>query len=121
MEEKKNKNIFEKAKEFIKTGAEKVKEQAKIIGEAAMGVIAENPILLIPIITSATAILGGGIKKIQDGGKERAEACRIPNNLTGVDWELKRPMTNEQNMEYENRLINGQTPGDALDEMGLLK
>lgn len=118
MEEK---NIFEKAKEFAKTSFEKVKTGAKAVGDAAMEVLSENPILLIPVISAVTAVLGGGIKKLQEHNEDRIEACKVPNNLTGVDYQLKRPMTNEQNMEYESRLINGQTPGDALDEMGLLK
>lgn len=118
MEEK---NIFEKAKDFVKTGFEKVKTGAKVVGDAAMEVLSENPILLIPVISAVTAVLGGGIKKLQEHNEDRIEACKVPNVLTGVDYQLKHPMTNEENQEYENRLIGGQNPGRALDEMGLLK
>ena len=48
-------------------------------------------------------------------------SCRVEDDVTGLEFRTKRPLTNEQIIELGDRMIDGQTKGDALKEMGVLK
>ena len=96
---------------------QKVKEVGKIAGE----IIVKNPMLLIPIVSGVFGIAGrivSGAAKNHDAWNEHYLS---EDDVTGEDFRLKHPMTNEEILELGDRMEGGQSKGDALDEMGLLR
>lgn len=99
----------------------RVKQKAKDIGTVALGFISENPMLIIPIISGVTAIFGGAAKAISNAGNGRYDKCLVEDDVTGEEFLVKHPMTNDEILELGSRMIDGEWKGSALDEMGLLR
>lgn len=99
----------------------RVKRKAKDVGSAALGFISENPMLIIPIISGVTAIFGGAVKAIGNAGNGQYDKCLVEDDVTGEEFLVKHPMTNDEILELGTRMIDGEWKGSALDEMGLLR
>lgn len=100
---------------------DRVKRKAKDVGTAALGIVSENPMLIIPIISGITAIFGGAVKAIGNAGNGHYDQCLVEDDVTGEEFLVKHPMTNDEILELGNRMIDGEWKGSALDEMGLLR
>ena len=48
-------------------------------------------------------------------------ATRFVDDKTGVIWRVKRPLTTEQALVFEQRVLNGEPMGAILDSLGVLK
>lgn len=77
---------------------------------------------------ATSAVLGG--VKIYDAitvRQRRKAAMRYEDRKifydpsTGMRWRLKRNLSNQQNKELARRKANGESVGDILADMGLLK
>ena len=99
----------------------RVKQKAKDVGTAALGFISDNPMLIIPIISGVTAIFGGAAKAISNVGNGQYDKCLVEDDVTGEEFLVKHPMTNDEILELGSRMIDGEWKGSALDEMGLLR
>lgn len=100
---------------------DRVKVKVKSFGDSVLKVLSENPMLIIPIITAVTAFVGGGIDKIGAAGDARYESCLSEDDVTGEQFLLKHPMTNDEILELGSRMVDGETKGSALSEMDLLR
>lgn len=91
----------------------------------------DHPELIVPFLTSALSIGSTAINLGTDVARERRltkqeteKDRRVYDPETGITYELRRPMTNQQKVEYARLLRNrsaGETRADILDEMRLLK
>ena len=79
------------------------------------------------IIVGIPAAIGAirEINKMANRHKSRKDEQRREKRLydpsLGGWWDLKKPMTNNQMLEVEARVNNGENRGDVLRKMGLLK
>ena len=108
----------------VKAKAKDLKEKAKekaISGVEAVGkYMDEHPNRIVPIVTSSIAIVAGVITAIANIGTERDDLCWVQDDVTELDFHTKKALTNSDILELGERMIDGQTKGDALNEMGLL-
>ena len=71
-------------------------------------------------VISSIAIVAGVITAIANIGTERDDLCWVQDDVTELDFHTKKALTNSDILELGERMIDGQTKGDALNEMGLL-
>ena len=107
----KAKNLKDSAKEKAVNAKEKVGKFFEEHEEVTSGLITFGCTVLPGIV----AVIGGAI------GGRNPEACLVEDDVTGLDFKTKHPMTNKEILELGDRMIDGQSKGDALNEMGLLK
>lgn len=112
---------MEEIKEKAKEAKEKVTTEACRLGDAFGKVCEENPTLIFTLAMS----VGGGLIGILSGAtninKERDEKCLVEDNITGCEYLTKHPLTNSEILELSDLVVSGQTRGEALDSMGLLR
>ena len=110
-------SMKEKAKEI---GA-KAKEKAKEVKQKVETGIENNAEIFVAVISIAgpalLAIAGSAASK-----KERdREHCLVEDDRTGEDLMVRHPLTNDEILELGNRMADGQSKGESLKDMGLLK
>lgn len=109
-----------------KTFKEKVKEEVKVWKLTFNNIkndLSKNPEKIGGIIGGAIT-LGVGIYGLVMGAANRSEEnCRIHDEMTGFDWVTDHPLTNQELLEVNRRLYEGQVNGlgEALKEEGYLK
>ena len=108
----KAKNLKDSAKEKAVNAKEKVGKFFEENKEVTSGLISFGFTLLPAVVVA----IGGAI-----AGSKNPEACLVEDDVTGLDFKTKHPMTNKEILELGDRMIDGQSKGDALNEMGLLK
>ena len=90
--------------------------EVKDFGEFLM----ENPMRLFQfgsgLVGGAMTIIGL-ISKFGNGGHN----CEVPDEITGLNFRTSRPLTNTEIMELSDRLMAGESKGEALSNMGVLK
>ena len=112
-----------KFKEKVKVKAVELKAKAKETLERFGAYWSEHDELDKVVLYGITGIIGGiitGVATISGGGPAPA-SCLVEDDVTGLDFRTKKPLTNSQILELGDRMIDGQTKGEALSEMGMLK
>lgn len=112
-EEMTKESVFDKAKALGKKGLDKVKD--------GFNYVMENPEecadKAIAGITTAF-VLGCAVVGIADAKKARRS---VYSRNIGESIELKHKLTNQEKVEIDQRMKNGQTKIEAVREMGLIK
>jgi hypothetical protein len=108
-------------KENIKEKAQKVKEKAIAVKDETVEFINEHTYLVIPILSGIGMVVSGIISTAGSQTERRREDCSVEDDVTGLKFMTNRPLSNSDILELGDRMIDGQTKGDALNEMGLLK
>ena len=86
--------------------------------------VEQHPIGTIIVTTMGVKLLTMGINGIVKVAGARAEAKQLNtmyDHSLNTRWQLKRPLTNEENVQLEMRRANGERIGDILDSMKVLK
>lgn len=115
------KEKVEKVKAKAKEVKEKVKEKAKPVGEAFSKVCEEKPDLIIKVAMVIGGTLVGVLSGAVDTSSSRNEKCLVEDKVTGCEYLTKHPLTNSEILELSNRMSDGETHGEALNNMGLLR
>lgn len=119
MEENKTekKSFVAKIKEKVKNSREKWNEKK----ESAIHYLAEHPEVTMSLFSALGTIgIGTGIA-ISKAGRRYHEACQVTDDITGEDLLLDHPLTNEEIMELNRRMKDGESKADILEDMGLLR
>ena len=118
MEEKKTveETMEEEKPQEKKSFWTKVKEVGKAVGE----VLVKNPFLIIPIVSTVFGVIGK-VASAAAGGGTWNEHYLAEDDITGEEYRLRHPMTNSEILELSDRMVDGQTKGEAFDNMGLLR
>ena len=110
-----------KIKDKVTELKDKSKEKLKAIGSSVVNVMNERPDMIIPIITGVTGIVAGvitGIGNLCGVSTNCSESCLVEDDVTGMKFHTKHPLANSEILELSERMIDGQTKGDALNERG---
>ena len=80
----------------------------------------------IGIITNMLLALGKMLIGILSGAvnmeSSKNKQCLVEDDVTGCKYLTKHPLTNNEILELESRMINGgETHGEALKNMGVLR
>lgn len=107
-------------KQKVEDGLFDAKQKAIQIGQW----VAEHPMETIAIVTCGIATVSE-VRKIYDRVDEKLEARKerlsvYCNDVQGR-VQLKHELNYKENKELRDRMNNGETKFEALDEMGLLK
>lgn len=119
MEEKnvEKQTIFVKAKKKIKEKTDKAKETAGNI----FHFFAEHPEVTQAVFSGLATLGFGGIMAASRAGKQRLEACRVDDDITGERFLVEHPLTNDEILELNQRMSCGESKASALESMGLLR
>ena len=80
-------------------------------------VIAVTSVAVPGIIEIAKMIIKGAEKKEDNDRRKKA----MWDPVEGHWWYLRRPLTNNEYLEVEHRVRNGEARGEVLYEMGVLR
>lgn len=106
--------VKEKGKNLYKKGKEWTKEK---VVDPSVKFITENPWLIMPL-ASATAMVIGAASAADKAATTR---CLSRDKVTGEKFLLQHPITNNEILELGDRMEGGQSKGEALSDMGLLR
>ena len=65
--------------------------------------------------------LGKSIARHEDKMQDKKRENRVYDPSLGQWWDLNKPLTNNERLEMETRVANGELRGDVLKDMGKLK
>lgn len=103
-------NFFQRAKR-------RIQEEFISIGKF----LKEHPEHMVTTVTGAIGIVvtatGFAIKCFSGN----SENCYVPDEVTGMNYLTDHPLTNSEIMELSDRMIDGESTGEALTNMGVLK
>ena len=86
--------------------------------------VEQHPIGTIIVASMSVKLLTMGINGVVKVAGARAEAKQLNtmyDHSLNTRWQLKRPLTNEENVILEQRRANGEKMGDILDSMKVLR
>ena len=106
----KKENFWVRGKKWI---GEKIEKTAQFF--------TEYPILVMPVMSGIGMIVGGIAKAAYTNAQERYDSYRVEDDVTGEEFVVSHPLSNDEILELGDRMIDGQWKGAALDDMGLLK
>lgn len=113
----------EQKKRAFKARVQKVKNTVKATGKW----VCENPDKAIQLAGAAVAIGGGAVKiaKYIDHKRtvkqlETLKNLRVYDHRTNQYLKLKRPMKAKEALEFERRVMDGETKAKVLSALGLL-
>ena len=110
--------IKEKANEL----KEKAVEKAKQVGTAANEAFEQSPETFMKIAMIGGSVLVGLLSGAVNMESSKNKQCLVKDDVTGCNYLTKHPLNNSEILELENRMINGgETHGEALNNMGLLR
>ena len=119
------KEKVEQTKETVKQKAEEVKEKAKEVaaevGKATNEAFNKSPDLFFKIAMIGGGILVGALSGAVDTSANRNKKCLVKDDVTGLEYLTKHPLTNKEIVELSDRMVDGETHGEALNNMGLLR
>ena len=111
------KTFVVKVKEKVKKSKEKWDKKK----ESAFHYLAEHPEVTMSLFSALGTIgIGTGIA-ISKAGRRNHEACEVEDDITGENLLLDHPLTNDEVMELNRRMKNGESKADILEDMGLLR
>lgn len=112
----------EKTDNIEKIEEENKKEEKKDGFFKAIGkIIVTNPMLLVPMISGLTSALFGGVRMIANKKSQNDIGCYVKDDVTELRYLTTHPLVNQEIKELSERKIAGETTGEALDNMGLLR
>lgn len=97
-----------------------VVEKAKVVKDTTVQFFEDHPASFIPVLSAAGMLFSGIMAAANQKSDNYKEKCLVEDDVTGQDFRTTHPMTNNEILELGSRMIDGQTKGDALCEMGLL-
>lgn len=109
-----------KKEEFKK----KAKETADKICTSAKEIWNNNKeaiVVLTPIIFSGISMMNKSARRREEKKEEERRERRVYDPSMGDWWDLKKPLTNNERLELERRVADGELRGDVLRDMGKLK
>lgn len=112
---------LDQLKEKVKEMKEKVKEKSIDVLERTGKFLDEHPHMISTVFTVGAGVTAGIISGVANIGKEKDDRCWVSDDVTELEFHTKHPLNNTEILELGERMIDGQTKGDALNEMGLLK
>ena len=98
----------------------KVKEKATKVKDFVI----ENKrtiVVATPIAIAAFSEINKAANRHERAKEERRRDSRVYDPSLGYWWDLKKPLTNNERLEMEARIANGEKRGDILRDMGKLK
>lgn len=106
---------------------QKFKHKAWTRKEKAKNWIKEDPRRALAL--GSIAVVGGkkftdfvkSLRPTQSELDRRWQECHVYDRSLGFHYELKRPMTGSEAIEFSQRKANGERTGDILRSMRLLK
>ena len=107
----------EEKKGFVETLKEKKENGKRKFGQF----IAENPGLVIPLISFGVMIVRGGFSLISNASHGNIDHCVVKDDVTGLNYLTEHPLKNSEILELSALKSNGATTGEALQEMDLLR
>lgn len=111
----------EKLVEKVKRKVKEVKKKASETKENMFRFLAENPQITISLFSALGTIGIGTTMAISKAGRRHYEACRVKDDVTEEYFLLDHPLTNEEIMEINRRMIDGESKANILEDMGLLR
>lgn len=117
MEEEKKTKLVDKVKEKVKKKKEKARERK----ESMFRFLADNPQITISLFSALGTIGIGGIMMVSKAGRRYYESCQVVDDVTGEKFLLDHPLTNDEIMELNRRMIDGESKAEILQDMGLLR
>ena len=117
MEEKKK--TEEETKTEEKKGIALVWSGLKKGFKEAGQIIKDNPMMIIPILGGTLRIVGKIISTASGAGNY--DHCMVTDDITGEDFLTIHPLTNSEILNLGDRMSEGQSKGEALSDMGLLR
>lgn len=111
--------------EEIKAKVQEKGEQAKKWGEKKKNEVTETvkkyPFIVKPILIATGTILVGIFKTVNSIQEGKTNKCKVESDISGLDYIVKHPMTNQEILELDQKMADGERKGEALDDMELLK
>lgn len=99
----------------------KIKRRAVEIKSTATEFFTENPNAIFGI-ASGIGTIGLAIARIIFSAASKSGAgYSMESDISGGEFRLNHPLTNAEIQELDNRMLEGASMGDALEEMGALK
>lgn len=83
--------------------------------------LSENPAAIIPFLGVFGELIGAAATVYAGNAKKGNIACLSKDEVTGECYRLTHALTNDEIMELSSRMVDGDTKGEALEVMGLLK
>ena len=74
-----------------------------------------------PLILSGIGMANKSAKRREQKKEEERRERRVYDPSIGDWWDLKKPLTNNERLELERRVADGELRGDVLRDMGKLK
>lgn len=106
----KKENFWTRSKRWL---GEKIEKTAQFF--------TEYPVLVMPVMSGIGMIVGGIAKAAYTSAQERNDSYRVEDDVTGEEFIVRHPLSNDEILELGERMIDGQPKGAALDDMGLLR
>lgn len=120
LKEKTKEKVEEKTEEKIGFFT-KVKLWGKAVKEGTVEFVAENPTMTVPILTGLFMFGAGLFRGLTGTGGKRYEHCRVQDPITGEYFLTDHPLTNSEIRELGDRMSEGSSKGEALEDMNLLR
>lgn len=108
-------------KEKAKEVKGKIVNGAKAVGNGFVKVAESNPGAIITLGFSIGGAIIGVISGTANAESRKYEMCKVEDEVTGLNYMTKHPLTNSEILELSERMVDGQTTGEALDNMGVLR
>ena len=113
------------AKETIKIKLGQAKWRAQAKARKALNWIEENKEVVVTVAPICIAVGGAGIKALNKHVNLKKQAdlkdLYCYDNRLGHYWRLRRPLTNHEWLEIDQRKRNGEPLADILAELRVLK
>ena len=111
----------EKLVEKVKRKVKEVKKKASETKENMFRFLADNPQITISLFSALGTIGIGATMAISKAGRRHYEACQVVDDVTGEKFLLDHPLNNEEILEINRRMIDGESKANILEDMGLLR
>lgn len=95
----------------------KLTDRLRRIGDSFLLYLAENPGAIIPF----ASIIFGGANLLINCRRKRNDDCLVKDTITNENYLLKHPLSNSEILELSERMNSGETKGEALSSMELLR
>lgn len=115
MEENKTQN--QEKENIFKRAKKKVADVRNRIIDVAL----ENPQISLTILSGFGMLVAGGAKALLGSGSNKLDKCRVQDDVTEEYFVTTHPLTNDEILELGERMIDGESKGKALKDMGVLR
>jgi hypothetical protein len=105
---KAEKNWFQKTKTKVASGLNSFAE-----------FVSKNQAMILPMVSMLGSMAFKGLTML--AGANQNDRCLSEDDVTGEEFMLKHPLRNDEILELGSRMVDGETKGEALNDMGLLR